>query len=539
MTALAIDRFHARYRLPPDISGTAAGEQDRLRRILAAVLDSGLEAAVQRSGLSGLDGGGELCIREVNALVRLSLGESDAALAAKLALALAAAIESGAAGTRSAGFVRYGSRAHALIDLTVAAVAGDLTRSWAWRSLGLWDAGPAAPAPAVAREVLRALTAEPRHATAALAQLAGEPALFARLLALAPPALWLALSRAVLAAAGATAEVMLPSETATAFEFRADAAWRVMRRSSIARAAMASGATGWAADERRYALAALAVCEAEPALVRTAAARAVVEEVAAEMAEPRSPHPPDPPLPSSPPTPGRGGKDAGHAGEADGPPSPGRCPGLREDDPLGLKQFPAGGRAEGPGFLSPGHRPGLEGGGRPPLETRDGRSAEPHPLPDIRRRGRTRFGGLLFLIHLADRLGLAERIAREPRLAERGPRWGLHQLALALLPAAADDPAALAFAGLLPGDEPPGVEEPAPSEAETAAVQELRGELLLSLRARLDRPRDPEPALLDFICRRDAEIVADPGWLEVHLALDDVRTEIRAAGLDLDPGWVP
>src|SRR6185436_8640437 len=165
--------------------------------------------------------------------------------------------------------------------------------------------------------------------------------------------------------------------------------------------------------------------------------------------------------------------------------------------------------------------------------------ASGHPLPEVRRRASTRFGGLLYLIHLADRLALAERIVQEPRLAERSPRWCLHQLAMALVAVPASDPAALAFAGLLPAGEPPCEDQPAPTEIETAVIAELRGELLQELRELLDRPADAEAALVDFVCRRTAEIVADPGWLDVRFSLDDVRTEIRAAGLDLDPGWVP
>jgi hypothetical protein len=33
-------------------------------------------------------------------------------------------------------------------------------------------------------------------------------------------------------------------------------------------------------------------------------------------------------------------------------------------------------------------------------------------------------------------------------------------------------------------------------------------------------------------------IVADPGWLEVRLNVDDVDLMVRRAGLDLDPGWL-
>jgi hypothetical protein len=49
---------------------------------------------------------------------------------------------------------------------------------------------------------------------------------------------------------------------------------------------------------------------------------------------------------------------------------------------------------------------------------------------------------------------------------------------------------------------------------------------------------EPPPSLIDFVCRRRAEIIADPGWIEVRFSLDEVSTEIRRAGLDLDPGYL-
>jgi hypothetical protein len=45
--------------------------------------------------------------------------------------------------------------------------------------------------------------------------------------------------------------------------------------------------------------------------------------------------------------------------------------------------------------------------------------------------------------------------------------------------------------------------------------------------------------LLAAVVHRRAEIVADPGWIDVELDLDEVSVDLRAAGLDLDPGWLP
>jgi hypothetical protein len=41
------------------------------------------------------------------------------------------------------------------------------------------------------------------------------------------------------------------------------------------------------------------------------------------------------------------------------------------------------------------------------------------------------------------------------------------------------------------------------------------------------------------VCSRPAQIVAEPGWIEARFSLDDVSLDIRRAGLDLDPQWVP
>ncbi len=41
------------------------------------------------------------------------------------------------------------------------------------------------------------------------------------------------------------------------------------------------------------------------------------------------------------------------------------------------------------------------------------------------------------------------------------------------------------------------------------------------------------------LLRRRGHVVLEPGWVEVHLRLEDVDLGVRRAGLDLDPGFVP
>ena len=47
------------------------------------------------------------------------------------------------------------------------------------------------------------------------------------------------------------------------------------------------------------------------------------------------------------------------------------------------------------------------------------------------------------------------------------------------------------------------------------------------------------PWTLHRLAARPGEVVADPGWIELHLSLSEVDVEVRTAGLDLDPGFLP
>jgi hypothetical protein len=157
-------------------------------------------------------------------------------------------------------------------------------------------------------------------------------------------------------------------------------------------------------------------------------------------------------------------------------------------------------------------------------------AADEAPSLPERARATTAWGGLVFALHAVAELDPVARFAGVPLPV------ALHALALALAPAAPADPAALAFAGLPPDAEVPEWQDRQPSpldRAVAAAAADVR--TLLAERLEVD------PAALDLhaLLRRRAEIVADPGWIEVHLALDEVDVDVRRAGLDLDPGHLP
>jgi hypothetical protein len=126
----------------------------------------------------------------------------------------------------------------------------------------------------------------------------------------------------------------------------------------------------------------------------------------------------------------------------------------------------------------------------------------------------------------------------DPRLASRGLRWVLHQLGMTLAGADAADPAVLAFAGLPPDAPLPSAQETPATAGEREAIAETGAAITAAVRDLLGR-EEPDPELIAFICRHPADIVAEPGWIEVRFPLDQVSIDLRRAGLDRDPGWVP
>jgi hypothetical protein len=152
------------------------------------------------------------------------------------------------------------------------------------------------------------------------------------------------------------------------------------------------------------------------------------------------------------------------------------------------------------------------------------------PVP-ARTRAPSAFGGLVFAMHAVAALDLPARLAAE--LPDVDLRTALHAIALELCPAQPGDPAALAFAGLGPDRDAPA---PIPTAADPArSIATAADDITRLLAARLGAEPFDRHALL----RRRAEIVADPGWIEVHLLLDELKTAVRRTGLDVDPGWLP
>jgi hypothetical protein len=344
---------------------------------------------------------------------------------------------------------------------------------------------------------MRAILNEPHHAIAALSHVARDRFTLLEILKWTPPAGWIALSRAVLRDVGSPLESIVTISDARQ-SILEPIAIRIVRQSAIATAIAAAEIHNLPPATMR-ALSALIFLEVEPAIARLGgeSARALTSTIerllnGAFAREHRT-------LP-------RSDDDRSHN--------------------LALRE-------QSQSFNLAVHEPPND------LQLIEVSEAD-RPLEEVRRSASTSAGGLLYLINLCARIGLPDLILADSRLARRGLRWSLHQLAMALLTLDALDPAALAFAGLLPDSPPPNSDQPPPNADELVALDQYRSALIDRLRQTLAGLLDlSDSALIDFVCRRRAQIFADPGWIEVHFSLDFVSTEIRRAALDLDPGWVP
>jgi hypothetical protein len=505
MDAVFIEEWKTEYRLP----ARAVGELPRLDRVLNVMLDSFLESALEQIGISPAD---EICIREIRIPVQLRLSASDHALALEWAAALAAGVRRAIDSGDAEWVVHYRSRGDALRDFAAAVATRDLQKAWAWRQLGFGEVNDAtAPDCLVA-----ALTRE--NAIPVFVDLAER-----RLLGLLASRLtldhWRSLGQAVASSIDVSSDVLRFRAPSAADAARRSVLQRAIEKSRIAAAAAEQLQPRLHVEEIRLVLAWLALLEVEPAVVRRPAAyvREVVGAVATHWKQ---------------------SSDRSNFGARGGAIAEARRPASRT-----VADFvePSSQVVQAARFS------------RSDVSTNRPATMAPDPSPSERRiasptTGATRHGGLLYLIHVVDELKLMDELEFDEPFCRRPFRWALHRLAMTLSGIEPRDPAALAFAGLGPTMAPPSQDEESPSNQELRSLEEFRQRIVERARRRLSEsnPKRAEEfhamaadRLTDWICRRPARVDADPGWITAHFSLDDVSTEIRRAGLDLDPGYVP
>jgi hypothetical protein len=514
-----IRRFTAQYRLRP----SQFDQRYRLDRLLPEVTGEALELALERAGIRTNE---IVCIPSIHVPVRLRLSRANSALVAEWVRLLAGAIADVCSQAMVA--VRYRSRSLALVDMGAHIAQERFHYVWAWRQIGFWE-GSDEPAnlSAGALEFAGALAREPEAAVAVLATLAARGLLRPLLRSLED--FWAEIAFAVLQAAGArthwpltgeldeqgraplheleTGNWLAPTERRFA-SLAGGPATRTLERSRILRECLGIQLSEGAAMP----LALLALLECEPALVRADSAQLFVSVRAVHDRAFGPAHE----------------SSISAKGEVEQAPPVSQA----EQVPRGFQaeQASRGLRAKPPLLGSNRPTSGIQGAGEPELfKAQVGLRAE----------GITDFGGLLFLLHILDELRVPERAVASEGISGRGLAWFQHRLALTLQPLQPDDPAALAFCGLGPSSQHPSWEQPLPSPDEQDLIEAFAVEVREALAEALPEPPRAPEMLMQFVCRRHARIVVDPGWIELRFALRDVSTEIRRAGLDLDPNYVP
>lgn len=512
MSEVTLQKLKTHYFLSP--ADWAA--QRKLDGLQLKVLDDSFALASDRAGLPQ---DGELCLRNVSVPVHLRLDSSEQSMSAHwtttLAESIADAIRNGPGSQR----VFYYSRPQAVFDFAVSVSRGDYERVWAWRLLGLWQGKPEADADNAIRQLVRALSRELHLIVPALRLIASQgylPSLSRRL----STNDWLKLAESALIHAG----VFVPAgvhdrpPSSRAFSY----ALRVLKRSQIL-AGIKSSESLAAADERtRDAVAGLVVMDAEPVLLYSKVATEVIAVIAKSLSGSES----ETKLPQAKPV----TAPAAQKGATSLAPRPFEQPARQAVTDANLETGIAPDQpVRPPDWTSNIDESDLDFGAATTPE---------NELPDRRERAATDCGGLLYLLNLIAFIDLPQQIVDDSALRSRPLAWTLHQLAMTLALVDANDAAALAFAGLSPGATPPSEEEPPADETETAALRSFAVRIVECLGSLLSDEYESSRALLDFVCRRRAEVVADPAWIEIRFSLDQVCTEIRRAGLDLDPGYV-
>jgi hypothetical protein len=537
MDSLQIRKLSQRCRIRGHDSEAARA---RLDRALHGMLEGGLDAALTDLLLQPSE---HLCVRRVRAAVRLRTQRSDTAVAMDWSFALAQAIRLAVDGS-GPDVVRYRSKRHALMDLAFGAAKGELTRAWAWRQLGFGSEAELSTPVQATHALKRALLEDGAAVVPVLVALERAGCL-AGLIARLNQADLGTLAHAAVEAHGGSAELLAgdpvssPGGAANALTAAPAPAIqrRVLRALAVSPLLAVARATRTAdLSTTTRPLAALVLLAGEPSALRGAVehTREVLDTAVRGLALLVHAGPDAVPERVASQARPAGVQRAGDSRSAPDARTAARAPGA----PTVAPEPERGDRAQAP---APSRRDLTQ-----TRRERDGLDADSPPdapddggRPAIRSHGQTSWGGLLFLLWLVEPCGIPPAVSSTHALAVRGLRWTLHRLALELLPMAAEDAAALAFCGLAPDAEPPSRRDDLLPEEERTHIGALAEKMVHALGARLALETLPRADLLERVCARNAEIVADPGWIEVRLSLQNVSLAVRRSGLDRDPDWLP
>lgn len=489
-------------------------------------------------------GPGEWCIRRLDVTVPVRLTDTDASIARQWSSSLVAAVRQ-LTSCGSPELVHYSQRRDALVELVSDTVSGRPDRAWAWEHVGVRSPSDPSPWHAPLDAILVALCRAPHETLpviAATCRRIGLPSLDRVLGADG----WIAVIEIVTGVANAdasTRRIVALTHDASATD-HADRVGGHARRSAASaasqRIARAVTSTSTIFEHvrrsrlrpdaiRSWAWALLASIEVEPSIARRRDGDEVISLVASAIASVGAN------------SAGLvGGTDVASGDRAGRDVAAGRVdrsvpfdPALEESPRRSIDTARLVGDASSPADLRPGES-GADveavDSGTDGVRRRDG-----GPTTS----GATAWAGLMFLLNVAADGDLIAELIDADELVDRTTRWTLHALARELLPLGRNDPAALAFAGLDPAAPAPSTGTSPATPAELSCLQRLGDRWAVALAERLGRAELDARAVVEHVAARHGEIEAEPGWIDVHLRLDEVDLDVRMAGLDFDPGWIP
>jgi hypothetical protein len=165
----------------------------------------------------------------------------------------------------------------------------------------------------------------------------------------------------------------------------------------------------------------------------------------------------------------------------------------------------------------------------------------------------SQFGGLLFLLNKLEQEDVLKRL-QQPQFSKRSMSWCLENFCWILLPQSKGDESVNVFSGRLFDKHQNDETAQAICQEEKQLLNDIAVEFKQKIVSSLSPPsrngsvnspmNGPENSadnsdLFTNLCRRKARIEAQPGWVNVFYELDSVDTTVRAAGLDLNPDYLP
>jgi hypothetical protein len=551
MDILHIEKFQARYHLSP----VRVGQKDRLDRLLSEVLDGSLALAMDRLEIPSRE---EICIRRVVVPVRLKMEANDRDLSMDWSMALANHFSDVISRNDPSNVIRFPSRFHGVIDFAEGVARGDLQRAWAWKQIGLLEKSWGGSLMAAAEGLVSNLIRESVWIVPTLSQLTRSGWIY-HLLVRLPVVWWQDLATAALMEYNRVMPTLIVDEPKDAANGQERIAARIIRASSLA--AVVDQKHEWFSNhvDLLPVWSIFVILETEPAVYLAEPQEALLVQAAVEQEIRRKAGVAKPTHRSFSVTPRRAATSES-AADSHSPHqifvsgaeqhTPTQLP-QDQKETFGQQQVERiwSQAVETDAFVT-----GVEQHISTQLQQSQKETIDQQQVERIwnqavetdgtfleRSHGVSEYGGLLFLLPLLEQVGVVDDIINAEQFSNHSLRWFLHVLALQLISMQADDPAALAFCGLRPDDPMPGKDEPGLDQTEKRLVADWRLRIVKRLAdlMNVNEQRKQPEWILQKVCCRNAKIMADPGWIDVIFSIREVVTEVRRAGLDLDPGFIP